>query len=107
MADRVKPTRHGLASEAIARQQAMDIANEDRNDKAIISDASLWMGWPLLRVKRMDPKGNPVDWGVMCDGQGMTVFLCTINEFARKRQHCAKTQYASVDQLLADGWLVD
>jgi hypothetical protein len=71
-----------------------------------------WPAYPFLPMRRKQEKVRP-DTGVLVDSKGNTVYL--INMFGLKEHFDSgksltdiqKIEYQSVEELLADGWMVD
>lgn len=75
-------------------------------DKEFIENPANWPRWPYLPVKRQgkDPWPEP---GVMIEGHP-TVFLINYYQISPEIfKTCKSITYASVDDLLADGWIID
>ena len=77
-------------------------------DKEFIEDPNLWPYWPLLPMKRH----NGVDFqcGLVLQNRP-TVVLLGVNIYASDRaellERAPRQSYASIDDMLADGWQID
>ena len=86
-----------------------EIDREHLKNKQMILDSSKWLYRPLLPVKRT-VKGFEelgVIWAV---GKRSIVYignLFTLPNKVKEFANLSKYEYENVDQLLADGWVVD
>lgn len=72
----------------------------------ILNGEDQWPCWPLLPVKntiRKDETGFP-ELGVIVAGKPLAVRLSCLFDF---NPDAPAKQYASIEDLLADGWIVD
>lgn len=81
-------------------------------DKEMIDNPMSWPNWPCLPMKRHTPQGGMPDAGTIldCELGKNVIFLTSVWEVADERASfstCERKVYASVDELLADGWMVD
>lgn len=85
----------------------IDEIHRTRNDREMILHPEAWVSGNVLFVKR--PTGVPHEFpevGMMVGWipkYQLTVFLGTIIEFNLEK----KLEYKSIEELLADGWVVD
>lgn len=83
----------------------------DIRDVAMILNPHLWPTWPILPVKRRGQSGGGLSVGVVLDdGKSTTVFHTNLFDLPKCEEDwagCAKTIYASVAAMVADGWVVD
>ena len=79
----------------------------DRERKMML-DHEKWPCWPFLPVKRRNHKVEP-NIGVMCASKEdrWTVYHINMFDMPRDLATASKSEYATVDALLADGWVVD
>lgn len=82
-------------------------------DKQFVEDPKRWVYWPMLPMKKRNKgKGFPWDVGLIIAQKGMfsTIHLeVTLwdKNLGEKLKTCEKKVYASVDEMLADGWMCD
>ena len=84
----------------------MPIKLEER-DKAMILDESRWPIWPVLPMKhrtRREPGGFTVT-GIMTTGEPTKILVGTLGITDWKT--APVEEFATVDELLANGWIVD
>jgi hypothetical protein len=79
---------------------------------AMISDPSRWPCWPFLPLKRPKAGGTwPPDMGLLWAGSGgLTVHACNllvVPPTAAEFRSLPSQTYASAEEMLDDGWLVD
>jgi len=94
----------------------MSDPRETMDDRGMILDPEFWPRWPLLPVKRY-PKAGGMECGFLVAAENVrwTVFLESIYGLAKYGQSLKevaekipnKIEYADLDALLADGWIVD
>lgn len=77
--------------------------------RAMILDEDRWPNWPILPLKRgIDNKTNVGCLVARTDGKPLRVVLenmfGNLSAAVAEDQYC---EYATVDDLLADGWVVD
>lgn len=81
-------------------------------DKEMMLNPTAWPGWPYLAVKR--DKNNYLECGFMIAVKGYetTVFLMNIWDFCTQKERpkfedIPHANYKNIDELMADGWIVD
>lgn len=79
------------------------------DDVEMINTEELWPHWPVLPVKKRTNGPDSPECGVIASGNLTTVRMLNIFMGWTKEQFDnAKTyEYASVEELVADGWVVD
>lgn len=91
----------------------MSSTQRQLDDRAFISDPNRWPCWPLLPIKRGNQQLNDKNLGVLFDTdpkKGYRVYHCYLFDLPMPQKQFAQvphTDYATVDALLADGWMVD
>jgi len=70
------------------------------NDKEFLNTEDLWPCWPYLPVKK-----SMLNVGIVMANNKTKVFLT--NLFDRDFENCETKEYSSIDELIADGWVVD
>lgn len=87
-------------------------ARENSRDFDWLSDPKNWLHWPICPVKRFtNPKDMP-ECGLVWAGELTHVYiqnLCLMVSGAVEPQFkdCKKYEYESLQEMLADGWMVD
>lgn len=77
-------------------------------DREIMGHPIDWPMRPILPLKRYRVAGEGVDQGVLVEGMGPKVFRVVWNEaLFRGVDNCEIDEYASLNLLLQDDWLVD
>lgn len=90
------------------RRDANEVMRQAK-DVSMMQRPMDWPRWPLLPVKRHMGKGFP-ECGFMLEGTGTKVFLMNMFAFAEQKKPFAEIpfkQYASFNDIVADGWTVD
>lgn len=78
----------------------------DQQDFNMVMDDSGWPRWPVLPMKRK--RGGNVEFGVVIAGSRRIVYLCSIfNTKGISDGTAEKVEYEAVEEMLADGWIVD
>lgn len=78
------------------------------DDKEMILSEGLWPNWPLLPVKR--PSDDFYECGLIWAGDVTTVVIANLFQLPLTPEQVGSVrtyEYGSVDDLLADGWVVD
>lgn len=79
------------------------------DDLEMINSPELWPLWPILAMKRYhkDKPGEFPETGVIFDGEPTTVLVGCIGLTEFTHPECEKVTYRTVEDLLADRWIVD
>ncbi len=78
---------------------------EPHDDLSFIKDPNQWPQWPQLPVKRYV---NGMEVGVIIEVRtGVEPVVYLKNLYTRFTDDTPKLTYGSIDELLADGWMVD
>ena len=76
------------------------------SDKEFILNSDNWPSWPHLPMKRGESPNQEL--GVMVAGNPQTIFLINLYEINPETfKTCKSIIYTSIDDLLADGWMID
>ncbi len=78
--------------------------------KVLMVDTESWPQWPYLPVKRYDSSMENNNLGILVDlldGKHWTVYHVNLYDIPQDLRTARRTEYATVDALLADGWVVD
>jgi hypothetical protein len=78
---------------------------EEYDHKAMMLDPNRWPQWPVLPVKQFG-SGFP-ECGVMVESDGIQPKVYLTNLFALDLANAEVKEYEDIDELLADGWVVD
>ena len=83
-------------------------------DRKMMADPRTWPSWPMLPVKRAKDHDLEPGFMVAIQGKLTTVFLVNPwaiwageRKFKEVLKNGPKKEYKSLDELLADGWVVD
>ena len=76
-------------------------------DRAMIQNPDDWPRWPILPMKRRRHGGS--EMGIILAGHSTMIYHCNMFDPRLKTDHASikKTNYATVTDLLADGWMID
>ena len=90
----------------------MKLTEEQNRDVDMMRDPDRWTHWPILPVKRTDPRAvrSPSgrrEIGVMGDGAGPTVMLRNLFASPRQIKEAKKMEYLNFTELVQDGGRVD
>lgn len=78
------------------------------NDREFILDPLKWPCWPLLPVKRRNNKLEDYNLGTMVADGSFTVYHEYLDNMKLNNyKNGTRSEYKTVDELLADGWRVD
>lgn len=81
------------------------------DDLAMMKDPALWPVYPYLPVKKPSPDGGWPTLGVLIeDATEATVFFTNMFELPLTEAQLIKVpkkEYASFEDMVADGWIVD
>ena len=97
------------------------VIKRQREDKEMVTNPPRWPNWPFLPIKRYKPEGGFPDCAVLIDGNKLgepidrnhatlrTALLINMFDLgnADAVKKAERKEYASVDEMLADGWMVD
>jgi hypothetical protein len=75
------------------------------DDKSMILHPDEWPRWPILPVKRYLKEAQNIELGVMMAGQSTTIYLTDM--FDLNMSSAKRKVYGTLDDLLADSWVVD
>ena len=82
-------------------------------DKKMMSDPKTWPNWPTLPVKRYVEHDMESGFMIAIKGKLTTVFITNPwsvwsgETSIKKALNGPKKEYGSVDEIIADGWIVD
>ena len=89
----------------------------DQENRRLMSNPASWPRWPILPVKRSIKDSYDIECGMILAVQGYltTVIRVSFYEFnppsgvpfVELIKELPHTKYDSLDELLADGWVVD
>lgn len=78
----------------------------ERDDREMILHPDWWPMWPSLALKRRRHDGSSADrFGVLLEGPALTVYLNLMG--LPITSDTPRLEYETVEDLLADGWVVD
>ena len=78
------------------------------NHRAMMDSPNYWQRWPLLPIKRDRHRWPDSEVGVLLDRRPIKVYLCNMWAIPEDtREGTPSIEYASIDAVLADGWIVD
>lgn len=80
----------------------------DQRDLRMIMDEDNWPRWPILPMKRDRQPGRDKELGVVLAGSTSKIYLVNMFEAKKIAGGTAEVkEYASSEELLLDGWVVD
>lgn len=74
------------------------------DDLLMINSPDRWPCWPILPMKNRKNR-EPRDLGIILDGQPTTILVGCLG--LTDWEKAERIRYNSVEELLADGWIVD
>lgn len=81
------------------------------HDRAMMRNPDNWPVWPYLPLKRGDYSLENRNLGILWVGtNGLTVHFCYLFDLPKTAEEfkaLPSQTYESVDEILADGWIVD
>jgi hypothetical protein len=91
----------------VAETKRIDV---DKDDRGMILHPNLWPKWPYLPVKRRLEGGSFPETGVIWIGTKFNIYFVNLFDMPKSAEEFKATNhipYNNVDELIADGWIVD